>query len=314
MSFYKLTVKRLLLNAGLIASILLSVSPINAQESVGLTIVPPKIELFANPGDTISESIRLTNNSQSPQTYSIAVEDFRSTGEEGQVVLEEVDLSSYSLRSWIKPGAPAIVVQPNEEVVYPFSIVIPKNAEPGGHYASILFQIGGAENVPGVTSVRSRVGALILLRISGDVKEEAKIESFEAPNFSQKGPVEFSLRVSNNGTTHIRPNGTIIVTNIFGRKVAEVPLSGLNVFPGAIRKMDTMWEKENLFGMYTATLVATYGQQSLPLTAVTKFTVASYIGVTLLVVGALSLYVLITSLVKGKGRLLRALKMIATGK
>lgn len=314
MSFNSLSLRRLVNGALLMAVMLTSVVEVKAQEAVGLTIIPPKIEMFANPGDTISESIRLTNNSNSPQTYSITVEDFRSTGEEGQVVLEEVDLETYSLRSWIKPSAPAIVVQPNEEVVYPFSISVPKNAEPGGHYASILFQIGGAENIPGVTSVRSRVGALILLRISGDVKEDAKIESFDAPQFSQKGPIDISLRVSNAGTTHIRPNGTIIVTNLIGKKVAEIPLAGLNVFPGAIRKMDTKWDKENLFGIYTATLVATYGQQSLPMTAVTKFTVASYTGIILLIVGIVSLYVLITSIIKGKGRLIKALKMIATGK
>lgn len=285
-----------------------------AQDSAGVTIIPPKLELFANPGDTINESIRITNLSDVPQTYSIVVEDFRSTGEEGQVVLEETGMESYSLRSWIKPSAPAIVVQPNAEIVYPFSIIIPRDAEPGGHYASILFQIGSDANTPGVTSVKSRVGALILLRTSGNVVEDAVIESFDAPGFSQKGPVEFSLRVKNNGTTHIRPNGTIIVTNLFGKKVAEVPLSGLNVFPGAIRKMDTKWEKENLFGIYTATLVATYGQQNLPMTAATKFTVASYTGIAIMLIGIFAAYILIVSLTKGKGRIFKAIKIIFTGK
>ncbi|OGV92878.1 hypothetical protein A3B57_02760 [Microgenomates group bacterium RIFCSPLOWO2_01_FULL_47_10] len=289
-------------------------TPVSAQEAVGITIVPPKLELFSNPGDTINESIRVKNVSGLPQTYSIVVEDFRSSGEEGQVVLEETETNAYSLQSWIKLSAPAIVVQPNEEVLFPFAINVPKDAEPGGHYASILFQIGSLDPIPGVTSVRSRIGALILLRTSGDVKEDANIESFDAPVYQQRGPVEFSLRVKNNGTTHIRPGGTVVVTNIFGKKVAELPLSALNVFPGSVRKMNTLWEKENLFGMYTATLVATYGQQNLPLTASIKFTVASYTGIGLLVLGVIAGYFFIISLVQGRGRLRQALKVILTGK
>src|SRR3989344_6833998 len=77
-------------------------TPVSAQEAVGITIVPPKLELFSNPGDTINESIRVKNVSGLPQTYSIVVEDFRSSGEEGQVVLEETETNAYSLQSWIK--------------------------------------------------------------------------------------------------------------------------------------------------------------------------------------------------------------------
>ena len=304
----------LLLIIGLFITLFVLPIKVRAQESVGLTIIPPKLELFANPGETINESIRLSNVSALPQTYGVIVEDFRATGEEGQVVLEESETELYSLQSWINLSAPGIVVQPGEEEYCHANPRGGRAAEPGGHYASILFQIGGSGEIPGVTSVRTRVGALILLRISGDVREDSQIENFSAPKFSQKGPIDFTLRIKNNGTTHIRPNGTVIITNKLGKKVAELPLTGFNVFPGAIRKMDTTWEKENLFGVYTATLVATYGQQNLPLTATTTFTVASYLSLVILFIGIISTYIFITSLIKGKSRIVKAIKIILTGK
>jgi P pilus assembly chaperone PapD len=55
----------------------------------GITIIPPKFELFANPGDQLTESLRVRNESVSPITYQILVEDFSTSGEEGQVILEE---------------------------------------------------------------------------------------------------------------------------------------------------------------------------------------------------------------------------------
>src|SRR5690606_8074877 len=123
-----------------------------------------------------------------------------------------------------------------------------------------LFQTGSAPT-PGSAAVTTRVGTLVLLRVSGNVSEQASISTFEAPAYSQQGPVNFSLRIQNEGNVHIRPKGTIIITDMFGRKVEEIPLDGANVLPGSVRKTDSTWEKTNILGTYTATLVATYGQQ-----------------------------------------------------
>jgi hypothetical protein len=290
-----------------------SVRPVFAQAAAGITIIPPKFELFANPGDTITETIRVKNNSDTPQTYGIVIEDFSSAGEEGQVVLEEGETdTNFSLKKWIEPSTQNLVVQPNEETPFPFTINIPKDAEPGGHYASVLFQIGGP-TVEGVTNVKQRVGALILLRISGNVVEKAQIDSFDAPKFSKKGPVIFTLRVKNDGTTHINPGGTIIVTDMFGKKVDELPLMSANVFPGSIRKMLTPWEKPGVLGQYTATLVATYGQQNLPLTAATKFTVVSPTAAILLLVAVVGGGLFLISVISGRRRLAKALKVMTKG-
>ena len=182
-----------------------------AQGSAGLSVIPPKFELFGNPGDVLSESIRIQNVSDTPQSFSVLIEDFSSTGEQGNVVLEEGESdNAYSLKNWVELSSENIIVQPGDEFTFPFQISIPSNADPGGHYASILFQIGGGEEIPGVASVQHRVGSLVLLRVSGNVVEDAEIETFRAPSYSQSGPVNFELRVKNNGTTHIRPSGTII--------------------------------------------------------------------------------------------------------
>jgi len=304
---------RLLLTFVFISLFAVFARPAQAQV-LGINIIPPRFELFANPGDVITETIRVRNDSDAPQSFGILIEDFSSAGEEGQVVLEEGETDvAYSLRQWIDPSTTVLVIQPDQEVTFPFTITVPKEAEPGGHYASVLFQAGG-EPQEGVTNVQHRVGSLILLRVSGNVVEDAEVSSFEAPAYSKKGPVTFELRVKNNGTTHIRPNGTIIITNMFGKKVDEIPLNGFNVFPGVIRKMSTQWEKENLIGHFTATLVATYGQQNLPLTAATKFTVVSPLVAVLLVVGTLAGAIFIISLITGRSRVLRALKILTTGK
>lgn len=300
----------------LLVTLGLKPSFVSAQAaSAGLTVIPPKFELFANPGDVVTETIRIRNESNDVITFGVLVEDFSSAGEEGKVVLEEGENElPYSLKRWIELSSENIVLQPQEEQLYPFSINIPRDADPGGHYASVLFQIGGGEQIPGVASVQHRVGSLVLLRVSGNVVEEATVETFAAPTYSRSAPVTISMRVKNDGTTHIRPNGTIIITNMFGQKVDELPLNSANVFPGAIRRMDTEWNPGNVLGYYTATVVATYGQQGLPVSAATRFIVASPIAVIMVVVGGLAGLIFIISLITGRKRLTTALKVLSTGK
>lgn len=295
--------------------VLTSVLGVHAQDAAGLTIIPPRFEIFANPGETETQLIRVRNDSPQPLNLSVLVEDFSSAGEEGGVVLEEGESdTAYSLRRWIELSSENIVLQPGEEQAYPFTIRVPRDADPGGHYASILFQIGSGEAEPGVASVQHRVGSLVLLRVSGDVVEDAEIASFSVPKYSRTTPVTFDLRVQNNGTTHIQPEGTIVITNMFRQKVDEIPLNSANVFPGAIRRMQTEWNPTGpVFGIYTATLVSTYGQQNLVLTAASRFAVASPLALAILVVGGSAAIIFVVSLVAGRKRVAKALKVLSSG-
>lgn len=240
-----------------------------------LTVIPPSFELYANPGDSISDKIRVRNDSTAETSYTIAVEDFKAVGEEGQVDLVDENQSNttYSLAKWVEPGMNSFSLKAGGEIEIPYTINVPKDAEPGGHYASILVKMGGETKVEGGAAVSSRVGSLILLRVSGNVKEDASVETFATDkNYYEKSPVTFDLRVKDSGNNHIKPKGTIVITNLFGQKITELPLNGLNVLPGAIRKMDTKWEfSATLANRFTATLVATYGEQNKPLSASASF-------------------------------------------
>lgn len=241
-----------------------------------VSVLPPSFELYANPGDSVSEKIRVRNESAVDSTYQIVVEDFKAVGEEGGVdLIDNQSNTTYSLAKWVFPEPKNFSIAAGKEKEIPYTINVPKNAEPGGHYGSILITMGNGSPVAGGSgaAVVSRVGSLILLRVSGNVKEEANLLTFKSDkSYYEKGPVSLTLRVKDIGNNHIRPKGTIVVTNLFGQKVAEIDLNGLNVLPGAIRKMDTVWKPKGfLASRYTATLVSTYGTNSKSLSSSTSF-------------------------------------------
>lgn len=283
--------------AFLVSMFSLGINTSKAQDTTGRTIsvIPPSFELYANPGETVTDKLRVRNDATAETKYSIMIEDFKAVGEEGQVNLIDDSQSNntFSLAKWVTTNPSTFTLKPGAEIEINYTVNVPKDAEPGGHYCSVLVKMGGDEVVEGGASVASRVGSLILLRVSGNVKEEASIESFTVDkNYYEKSPVNFELRVKNNGNNHIRPKGTIIITNIFGQKVTEIPLNGLNVLPDAIRKMDTRWEfSASLASRYTATLVSTYGQQNKSLTESVSFWIfPKYLAY---VVGAIVLLIII---------------------
>lgn len=260
-----------------VVSIMPTRTAVAAATTGSITIAPISFELYANPGESLTEKIRVRNDSGADNTYQILVEDFKAVGEEGSVdLMDDQSNTTYSLAKWVVPEPKNISVKNGAEKEISFTINVPKDAEPGGHYASVLAEMGasGAQVQSGAT-VASKVGSLILLRVAGNVKENANIESFKANKYYyEKSPVSFELRVKDNGNNHINPTGTILITNLFGQKVAEIPLNGKNVLPGAIRKMDTDWSFSKLLAnRYTATLVANYGQQNQTLSATTTFIV-----------------------------------------
>jgi len=227
----------------------------------GVGISPLTFELTANPGDVIENQVKVYNPSDATVGIRMEVEDFTVEGEIGHVKIEPAGTETYSLTKWVKMEPMEFVLNPAEQRFVKFTINIPENAEPGGHYGSVLARttaVIGGEYVG--AAVAGRVGALVLLSVAGEVEENLTIKDFSAPRYSEYGPIPFTLRFENKGTVHVKPKGFVTVTNWFGRKVADIEIPQRNVLPDSIRVIDTALNKKWLWaGKYTATLTGSYG-------------------------------------------------------
>ncbi|MEX2144833.1 MAG: hypothetical protein WD712_00420 [Candidatus Spechtbacterales bacterium] len=242
----------------------------NTAESAGISVSPLTFEFGANPGDNVSNLVKVFNTTDEQILVTMDIENFVATGEEGKVAIDSKETNAFSLAQWIVVEPATFVVPPHEFVPVEFTINVPLNAEPGGHYASILASSGG-QPVAGGSAVVQKVGSLVLLQVAGEVDERMNIESVDAPDFSEYGPVVISSRFRNTGSVHLKPRGFITITNILGNEVAKLNLEQKNVLPDSIRKIDTEFDGGFLFGKYTATLTAIYGSKNEPLSYTTSF-------------------------------------------
>jgi len=242
-----------------------------AQESTVISLSPPTFELLANPGDSLENVIRVTNPNDRPLTVVVERRNFTALGEEGSVGLTAEE-TSFSLASWITVTPAEAEIPAKSDRNFTFRTRIPLNAEPGGHFGSIIFKIGGAAPPQTGAAVSQELGALVLLRVAGETEEKASLESFSAEkDFLEYGPVGFAVRVRNEGNVHLKPTGTITISNLFGKEVAQLEIEPRNVLPEAVRRLSATWDQRLLLGRYTATASLTYGNQGQILTASTTF-------------------------------------------
>jgi hypothetical protein len=277
-----------------------AVTPAPTGPGGGMEIAPVLIEISAKPGQSVTTSIRLRNVTKTPFVVTPHMDDFIAKGENGepQVLADGKYAETGSMSRWIaSPGD--VLLEPNVFKTVAVTINVPKNAEPGGHYGVIRFAPDQAQGTgkTGV-SISASVGSLILLTVSGKVKESLSYLQFKAGtksgpmSFFEKGPITFTQRVHNDGNVHEKPTGQVVILTSSGRKVAGLPINekGGNILPGSARAFTEQWKTNAMFGHYTATAHLAYANGKTLESPVVSFWIIPFKLIGLILLGLLILF------------------------
>jgi hypothetical protein len=301
------------------------------QGAAALTLSPPLLELGADPGSSLTSKIKVFNETRDTLSLYLSTANFTARDELGNpdFLFEEKE----GLASWIEINPGPIVLLPGEWRDVPFTINVPKEAEAGGYYAAIFFSSAPPQSSPtqegGQVAVVSKVGTLLLLKVSGEINFDNAVLEFRVLNdqkFFTQLPVKFWYRLRNNGNLHIRPVGYIDIKNIFilgSRQILANPIEGA-VLPNSVRKFESVWRKSEFsepqyrnffqyflekaksesknfaFGYYTATLFLTNISDN-PLGKV-SFWVFPWHFLTLLAIFLIIAILILTFLIKSYNR------------
>lgn len=209
-------------------------------KGAGVTLSPPKFEFEIEPGNAVVGEVKIVNDEDVPLSLSTNIQDFIAGGETGtpQFIDPEENDESISLGKWIQVLEPEFTIEPRSKIAVQFTITVPENAEPGGHYGTIFFAPPGGE---GQLSVVQQIGALVLVRVKGEVKEAGHLETYGtyalpqggvytdavAQNFYETTPTDFIIRYRNDGNVHVKPSGKIEIFNTFGQKLEKIGLKDI---------------------------------------------------------------------------------------
>lgn len=261
----------------------------NGSTASAVTITPVRFEISADAGQIVSGEMIVMNEQDEAKTLYSSYENFEARGENGTPTFVP---ATEGLGTWLTTDQ-SITLNPRESKVIPFTINIPSGAEAGGHFAAIFWS--NSPNTPGQVSIGAKIGTLVLLTVSGDITEEGNVMDFATKDGQKKFdalPVGFTYRFQNGGNDRVKPEGLLVIKNIFGMTTKNLPANQVegNVLPKSTRKFEVVWQsnaEESLtladaekitnesftetisrqwnnfaFGKYTAVLDISYGTKN----------------------------------------------------
>lgn len=254
---------------------ILAVMASASASAAGISISPLKFELNVAPSAQTSGTVKVTNDTGKAITLYTSREDFVAGDDSGTptfVKPQNQGSDVFSLANWITVEDKNLTLAQGETREIRFTVKVPQNAEPGGHYGAVFFAPAPDK---GQVSVVQRLGVLVLVEVPGEAKVSANLEKFEigtasGSKFEAKSefttfPVSFSARLKNDGNVHVKPTGKIelvdesgeVLKNVgkeslvspqgafVGEKLVDyVPVNdGLgNVLPNSERRFESVWE------------------------------------------------------------------------
>jgi hypothetical protein len=208
--------------------------------------------------------VSVTNRISSDREFFLQVEDIEGAQDgSSMITLPQGSKSPRGLVDFISFPETALELDLGERARIPVAINVPPDASPGGYFGAVLVSTVRKSDAEGDLIPRSpiiaRVASLIFLTVEGEVVESGETLSFDTINnqsywglWYEKGPIDFGILYENTGTIHLNPYGEISIKNILGEEVGYLQLEPWFVLPNALRLREFSWDREFLFGRYTA--------------------------------------------------------------
>jgi len=231
---------------------------------VGLQIKPAIVEDNVSLGEVNAYSMTVTNINTVDKTFYLSTKDIKGLDDQGNPIFEkEGEQTGYELSSWLALPVGPIDLKAGETRNIDFTVHVPSKVSPGDHFGAIF--ISDKPSAPSITGsgVGISVGTIVSLKIAGDIQEGAQMREFSTDKTVYGAAnVSFSTKIENLGNVLVRPHGTIVITDMFGKQIASVDANGnlAPVFPGSTRRYSTSWHNDGFaFGRYEAVASFSYG-------------------------------------------------------
>lgn len=242
-------------------------APVLAQNTAGLQLKPAVVEDNVGPGEFHNYSITATNLTNADVTYYLSVQDIKGVDDQGRPVFAaNGEKTGFELSSWISLPQSQVTIPAGGARTINFSVQVPANASPGSHFASVFLSDKPDEQQTTGAAVGFSVGSIVSLQIAGDIHESAQLIEFSTGKLVYgNADIDFNSKVQNIGNVLVQPNGVIEVTDMFGKKVADITVNDAlaSVFPSSSRTFAAQWQQSGFaFGRYEAVASLAYGTEA----------------------------------------------------
>lgn len=211
-------------------------------QTLSLGLYPPLLEVMIKPGKTITQVFDISNFGE-PMILTANILPFTPKDELGNVHLQEEitpvppHLAWFSLANADLSLDDPFLLNPNQNQQVVLKIKVPKNADEGDYYLSLVFTSNITKGQETSTQSKAKIAAHILLTVSttGLPEKSGKIIEFKVPKIVDSfDKIPITLKVKNTGSAFFKPQGQITLQAPFGLKT-DFPIWAENVLADSTR-------------------------------------------------------------------------------
>lgn len=279
----------LLSAAAALAAVLLIGTTALAEQATGsdtvansLKVSPVRTDITANPGETKTVGVTVTNPSTAEVVVRAIENDFVAGDEDGTpaIILEEDEYAPrHSLKRFMQPLKNVTIPAGGSQTVQ-VKIVVPEDAEAGGYFGALRFA-PTSPNEGAQVNTSASVASLILMRVNGEVAEKLELTDFAIQQagktgtfFTDSADISTMVRFSNDSAVQLAPFGKISVkkgddvvyeTDFNNKEQRDM------ILPDSARRWIVPLDGVDGFGKYTVSATFTYGSKNQTVDATQSF-------------------------------------------
>lgn len=215
-------------------------------QSNSLFVQPGKVNITADPGQKLRQSLTVVNKSSSSVFLKILVKDVKPAGQNGEVEFYDSKDSS-AAANWLIPQYTTIAIGPLGAQNVDYIISADPKMDGKGYNGAIIFQMYENDKLSD-----KKFGMIVDLNvINQGITTGGIIKNFSFPKFQlQNNLLKTGFNLKNLGNSNLSMAGNIAFIDIFGKKVAQFNTSQMDVYPGSEKNFNFAWTDTPLFGVY----------------------------------------------------------------
>lgn len=175
--------------------------------------------LNANKGETKSDVILVSNNSDQTQTIELYAVDGIVTNT-GAFTCSQESEAKQKMGAWTTVKKNVLTLEAGKTEEVGFDVTVPANVDVGEHNGCIVFQVAEDEGeASGNVRIRTRQAIRVVLTVPGDLKRSVEIDTFSAAVTGSSQT--YTLELKNSGNVSADVDAKVYLTSLFGNVVYE---------------------------------------------------------------------------------------------
>lgn len=251
------------------------------EASIGLAVAPSELDLgVQSPGLEIARSLTLRSTRDAAIVVRPELKDYTDTGN-GRLDLLPPGTARGSAANWVRVAPTTQTLAAGELGRIDVRVLVPADAEAGGHYAMLVLRYQAAEPPgAGQFAPRGAINVPVRVTVTGQLQAVGTVVSvgsvathtpgrapadpldrvlpidissvFGLPAVHVPGPVLFSSQLTSDGNVHLTAKARTTVKDLLGNEVAVIDSGPFTALPHSRVVIGSIWEDPPALGVFTA--------------------------------------------------------------